>query len=211
MLAILSLCSAFAATNEVGFEVGWLGNSDPRWGTFAEGRTYGTAGLRVGLKVHERVAIIAGWQHGNTGMTLSSPYEEEVYDEEEDAYYGGGSESLRTAFYGDQFTLGGKADVQLFKWLHPYATVQGVGMRALVRFDDDDGDDENLTQVQRAGVTGGVLATAGLDFPIHIGPKYAISPYVELGYGWLAPVVFKDVGALEFDGFAGRTGVALHF
>jgi serine/threonine-protein kinase len=77
--------------------------------------------------------------------------------------------------------------------------------------ESDASDDENVTQVQRGGVTGGFAATAGLDFPIHIGDTFAISPYAEFGYGWLAPMAFKDVGSVKFDGFTGRAGVALKF
>ncbi|MDP2312294.1 MAG: hypothetical protein Q8P41_05265 [Pseudomonadota bacterium] len=208
LLCALALPAA-AATNELSFEVGWLGAPDPAWDLFSNDNALGSVGLRAGFAVHPNVAIIAGWQHAANGATVDVPgAEDETYDEED--YYGGGS-SFETALYTDQFSVGSKADVKVFKWLHPYVTAQLVGMRGLARLDDDSGDDENLTQVQRAGLTGGFLAGGGLDFIIKVRGKVAIAPYVELGYGWMAPLALKDLGTVQFSGFAGRTGVGVRF
>lgn len=207
LLCALALPAA-AATNELSFEVGWLGTRDPSYDLFADGRTLASVGLRGGYAVHPNVAIIAGWQHASTGATVEVPGVENYADDEE--YYEYGT-TFETALYTDQLSVGSKADVKVFKWLHPYVTAQIVGMRGLARLDDDNNDDENLTQVQRAGLTGGFLGAGGLDFLIKVRGTFAIAPYVELGYGWMAPMAFKDLGTLQFSGFAGRAGVGVRF
>ncbi|MDP2304854.1 MAG: hypothetical protein Q8P18_02375 [Pseudomonadota bacterium] len=197
---------AAASSNELSFEVGWIGANDPAWDLFSSGDSLASVGLRGGFAVHPNVAIIAGWQHATNGATV---YFNGAGEEDDDYYDESGS--FRAALYTDQITVGSKADVKVFKWLHPYVTAQVVGMRGLARLDDDSNDDENLTQVQRAGLTGGFLAGGGLDFIIRVRGQVAIAPYVELGYGWLAPMVLPDLGSVQFSGFAGRTGVGVRF
>lgn len=216
MFALTLFSAAMAASNQVSLEAGWLGAPDPNWQTFSPGYSYGTGGVRVGLKVHERVTAVVGWQHGKTGMGLNFEGDTDYVTDDEGYYdeydYGSASE-LGAAFSADQITLGAKADWDLLRWLNPYVVVSGVGMRGVVRFDEDPDDDDNIGQRAVAGMSGGVLATAGLDFPIHLGKesRYAIVPSLEMGYGWIAPMRFEDVGRLQFHGFAGRAGVGLHF
>jgi len=208
MLSLLFALAApaLAASNELSFEVGWFGATDPAFDTFANGNSLGSLGLRAGYAVHPNVAIIAGWQHATNGATIGVP----DTDDTDTEYYGAGS-SFQTALYTDQISVGSKADVKVFKWLHPYVTAQLVGMRGLARLDDDSNDDENLTQVQRAGLTGGFLAAGGLDFLIRVRGNVYIAPYVELGYGWMAPLALKDLGTVQFSGFSGRSGVGVRF
>jgi hypothetical protein len=207
MLALLAF-AAHAATNEVSFDLGWVGASDPAWDFFSDADTLPSYGVRLGYAVHPNVAVIAGWQHavngasvGLPGLAGSSDYE---YDDYDDGH-------VTAAMYSDQILLGAKGDVKIWSWLHPYATVQAVGMRGLVRMDDDPGDDENLTQVQVAGVTGGVEGALGLDFLIPVKGRWKIGLYTELGYGWLAPMRLEDLGSVQFAGFAGRAGVGVRF
>jgi hypothetical protein len=200
---------ASAASHEINFEAGWLNSSDTAWNRFSTSDMYGTYGLRVGVAFHPRIAAIAGWQHGVSGVTIYTG------DFESEEYYEEGEEGgvISTGFYGDQFTLGLKGDVELAKWLHPYATVQAVGLRAIARLDDDQSDDENPGQVQRSGFTGGGLVSLGVDFPIGLGKAntIAIAPYTELGYGLLAPLKLAELGSVQMRGFTGRVGVGLRF
>lgn len=197
-LLLLLLSPAHAADHEINVEAGWLGADDDAWAVFSESGLYGTGGLRIGYAFHPRIAAIAGWQRGRAGAEVYVPGFEEA--------------PLFSGFAADQFTLGVKADVKVFEWLHPYATVQGDLLRAVARFDDDLSEDDNPGQIKAAGVTGGALFTAGLDFPIEIRQSgLAIAPYAELGYGLLAPVTLGDFGDVHLGGFTGRTGVGLRF
>jgi hypothetical protein len=204
-LLLVASAPAFAASREVDVELGWQGSSDPAFGLFSTGASLGSVGIRAGWAVHPRVALIAGWQHGTTGVDVGYEYDTTTS--------GGGipAGGYQTALYSDTITFGAKADLEVKRWLHPYATVQGAGMRALVRLDDDSTDDENLTQIQRVGITGGAIGAAGVEFPIRLNASMALAPYVELGYGWYAPATFADLGTLQFSGFAGRAGAGLRF
>lgn len=215
MLALLALlCGAHAASHQVSAEVGWFGAYDPNWDWFAPGYTFGTFGLRGGVKVHDRVTAIVGWHHGRTGAAVYTDDDgyEYDYDDEGDYVGGAGIGEFHTKFTGDQFSVGAKADWAPIPWVQPYVAVQGVGMLGVARFDDDTTDDENATQTKRVGFTGGALGTVGSDFPIPTGVQgLAVVPYVEVGYAWLAPMKLGDVGDLSFYGFSGRAGLGLHF
>lgn len=202
LAALLALAlPAAAATHEVSFEVGWIGAYDPAWDVFSGGNSLPSYGLRLGFAVHDNVALIAGWQHAvNGGSVGLDGYEDYGYERE-----------FQAAMYTDQINVGAKADVKVWSWFHPYVTAQAVGMRGLARLDDDARDDENLTQVQVAGLTGGFTGAAGLDFLIPIKGRVAIAPYIELGYGWMAPLALRDLGSVQFGGFAGRSGVGVRF
>lgn len=207
--ALLLAFSANAANHEVNLELGWIGARDPAWDTFSNANSHGTFGARVGYRVHPRIAVIAGWHHGSDGLSVEGDYEDEDGDGTADNGIQAGG--YRTAFYGDQVTLGAKADLAVRPWFHPYVAVQGAVMRALVRMDDDAEDDENLTQVQAVGLTGGGVATAGMDFPIPLTPKLSLALYAEFGYALLAPAQFDQLGSIQFGGFSGRTGMGLRF
>jgi hypothetical protein len=202
LLALVT--TALAASNEVDLEVGLLGSGDPTFDRVSEGDVLATYGLRVGVKLHQNVAAIAGWQHGQTGSQLST-YGDTDYD-------GSGTTSLRAAYFGDVFTLGAKGDIRVNEWFYPYVTVQGALERGLVRVDDDASTDENIGQVKQAGVTGGFVAAVGAESPVALGDGgVAIAPYVEVGYGWLAPLQLGDMGSLKLGGVAARVGLGVRF
>jgi hypothetical protein len=204
------LCSllfpAAAATDEISLDVGWLGTADPAFDIFGGG-TLTSVGLRGGIRVHPNVELVLGWQHAANGGEVGLGAADAGYDDDE--YVSGGSFSA--ALLTDQVSVGSKADVKVWSWLHPYVTVQLVGMRGIGRLDDDANDDENLTQVQRVGFTGGAMGALGLDFPIHVKGRVGIAPYLEMGYGWLAPLRLHELGDVQFAGFTGNTGVGVRF
>lgn len=202
------LSSALAATNEVDLEVGWLGTGDTSFNRVSDSDLLPTYGLRVGLKVHDRIAVIGGWQHGQTGVTVSSGGDESYY------YYDGdgGGSSFRSAFYGDLLTVGAKGDVRVNDYFYPYLTAQGAIQLGTVRIDDDPDNDQNLGQLKQSGATGGFVAAVGAEVPVQLGQSgIALAPYLELGYGWLAPMGLSSLGSLRMGGFTGRTGFGVRF
>ena len=198
---------------DISAEIAWLGATDPAWNYFAEDDALVSFGLRAGYAVHPNVSLLVGWQHAANGAVSSAPAVGGalVTDEADDLAYYESSAAFRAAMYTDELSVGAKGGVTVWKWLHPYATLKVVGMRGLVRMDDDPEDDENVTQVEVAGVTGGFSTAAGFDILIPVRGRWIVSPYVELGYGLLAPMQLEDLGTVQFSGFSGRTGMGVRF
>ena len=157
--------------------------------------------------MHDRVAIIAGWQHSQTGGDISTGSDESYY------YYDGGSSSrFRAAYIGDLISVGAKADLRVNDYFYPYLTAQGAIQLGTVRLDDNADNDQNLGQVQQSGATGGFLAALGAEVPVQLGTSgIAVAPYLELGYGWFAPMGLEELGSLKLGGFSGRTGFGVRF
>lgn len=201
-LAALS-APASAGTNELAFELGALGSSDRNWDLFSDGPLLSSMGLRAGYGVNDWLTVVGTWQTARDGSVLYI----ESYDANEyldqDALL-----SLRT----NQLSLGPKFSLDLFSWLHPYATVQGLALLGTVRMDDDAQHDDNLNQYKSSAVTGGGFAALGLDF-ILLREDRPIRPatYLEMGYGRTANLAFDDIGTLGFGGFALRWGVGARF
>lgn len=209
MLLIGMLTAALAADHEVAVEAAWIVGGDNAWHTLASRGAYGSIGVRGGVAVHERVAIVAGYQYGAVGAEIGAWSEDDW--EGEDAYTGAFS-SAAHAFLGHRLMLGAKADVPMANYFAPYALVHGDALIGTVRLDDDAEDDENVTQRARTGATGGFGGALGVSFPVETAsPGLKVTPYLELGYDWFAPLSLGDLGAVQPRGFAGRAGVGLQF
>ena len=192
------LCaSALAAEREVDLELGWLGAEDPAYDLFSEADSLSTWGVRAGWPVMDRLAVVGGWQHGASGMTLQSGEDLEI----------------ATGLWSNAASLGVKADVSMTRWLSLYATVQGAGLFQLARMDDDPEDDENAGQVEAHGFAPGAYAALGPEFLIPLGKdkERSLALYAEFGYGWLAPMELGDFGRIQYMGFSGRLGTGVRF
>ncbi len=189
---------AQAADHELSLELGTAANHQQNWYMFnAESQQLPTWGLRAGVAVHDRLAVIGGWHHGKKGMRMAA----------------GNGSVFASVFYGDSFTLGLKVDVPVAVWFRPYATAQGQGFRGMVRLDDDLYEDDNPNQIEQADFSFGGIGALGTDFrvPFKDG-AWALASYLELGYGYAAPLDFGDLG--ELDGLHGvvfRWGVGVRF
>jgi hypothetical protein len=208
--------TAAAADHELSFELGTTGHSaDDNWQLFddySDAQT--TLGLRAGFAVHDRVAVIAGWQHGASGSWIEMPgYEGGGGDWDEDYYDGYSSgPALGMAYYNDTFSLGAKADWPVAVWFRPYVTVQGLGIMSKVRVDDDTSTDDNPNQLERSAFDFGGAATGGLDFRIPIKQgAWALASYLELGYQYATPASFGELGAMTNRGLLFRWGLGARF
>lgn len=201
----LWLSTALAGTNEVAATLGWLDSGDPAWQVLAQSGACSTWGGHVGLKVHDRVTVLAGYRHGVVGADLgASDWEDGDGDER--------FTSVGTAFYGNTFTLGARADWNAVEFFAPYARVDAQGLLGMVRLDDEPDDDENVTQRQKVSFAPGFDATLGLSFPVPTAlPSLYVTPFLEMGYGWVAPLKLGDLGRVQPAGFTGQGGIALQF
>jgi hypothetical protein len=194
-----SPAAALAADREISLELGTTGHAaEDNWFLFSGQDTLPGFGARLGWPVHERVAVIAGWQHGARGTTVS-PGDD-------------GAGEFAAAYYADAWSAGAKADWGICRWFRPYATVQAVGQRATVRLDDDTGEDDNPNQIQRSDFAVGGLAAGGLDFRVPFAQdRFAVASYLELGYQLLTPSDFDELGSLQNRGLAFRWGLGFRF
>ena len=199
---LASPSTAIAADHEISLELGTTGHGvDDNWFFFNdEADTLTSYGLRAGFAVHDNVSVIGGWHHGARGTRL----EMNGNDESEIA--------PGLAYYADTFSLGAKADWPLWVWFHPYATVQALGIRSLVRVDDIPADDDNLNQLERGAFSPGGAATAGLEFRVPINHNsWALASHLELGYHIGTAADFDELGSLSNQGVVFRWGLGARF
>ena len=216
--AVLAIpTTAVAADHELSVEVGATGHGpDDNWFLFddySDAQT--TMGLRLGYAVHDRVAIIGGWHHGADGTRVEMDGFSGDGDDWDSDYYeesGSGGQALAAAYYNDTFSLGAKADLPVATWFRPYVAVQGLGVRSMVRLDDDTSTDDNPNQLQRTALSPGAAALGGLDFriPINHG-AWAIASHLELGYHIATPASFDELGSLSNRGLVFRWGTGVRF
>lgn len=204
MLTLL-FSTALAASNEVGLSIGWLDSGDPAWRHVAESGAYATWGGHFGLAVHDRVTVLAGYRHGRVGADLDAW----DWDSDESS---SSFNSAKNAFYANTFLLGAKADWEVVESFTPYLGLQAQGLLGMARVDDELDDDENVSQRQQVGFSPGFVVTGGLAFPVPtaVDGMY-VTPWVDAGYGWVAPLKLGDLGRVQPSGFTGQAGVAFQF
>lgn len=157
------------------------------------------AGLRVGWPVHKNVAILGTLEHGASGAEI------EIGD-------GSFSSGMDAAWWGTLLGAGVKVNYDVAKWFEVYGTAQALGVHQLVRVDDDSSVDDNLTQVEAGGLTGGATGSAGVSFRIPFGNTGVSLAFTgELGYLWTAPDQIGDMGPIQLSGVTGRVGTGLRF
>jgi hypothetical protein len=202
LIALTALCIALpsqAADHELSFEMASFAAKDPAWDTFSPDNTMTTLGLRAGYRVHDRVAVIGSYHHTRTGSDL--------YDGINDVTLG------RAAFFGNEFALGGKADLSVKDFMLPYVTLSGLLLYSDVRFDDDPDDDDNPGQVKETTFSGGLRGMGGLEFriPRWEPPGFTVGAYLELGYTYLSPISVGGLGDMDLGGFTVRGGLGVRY
>ncbi|HND34143.1 MAG TPA: hypothetical protein PKY30_02420 [Myxococcota bacterium] len=206
MLSLLLSSLVLAADSsppklELSFQGGWTAANDPRYEVLSSSNVLGSIGLRAGVRVHPRLAVVLDWQHGGSLLQVDSDEDDIRLDS-----------SFNSAFTVDQIGVGVLGDLKVGSWFRPYATVQGVLAVESLRLDDDPDHDDNSTQVHETGVGGGVYGALGVEFRIPLGKSgLALAPYTEWGGSYLSDAKLGQVGAVSFGGFAGRAGIGLRF
>jgi len=202
LIVLAALCAALpaqAADHELSLEMGSLAVRDPAWNTFSSADAMTTLGLRAGYRVHDRVAVIGSYHHTRTGS--------DVFDDDGEGLL------ARAAFFGNEFTLGAKADVSIKDFMLPYVTVSGLVFHSDARFDDAPNDDDNPGQIKETALSGGFRGMGGLEFriPRWEPPGFTVGAYLEFGYTYLSPLSFGDLGDMELGGFTARGGLGVRY
>lgn len=199
LTALVAASPALAADHELGIELGSVGNRDAAYDSFSSADAMTSRGVRVGVAVHDRVAIVGGWHRARNGARL--------YDNTSDY-------ALYTAFLADEFTLGAKVDVPIGDFIAPYALAQGMLFRGVAKFDDDPTDPESLGQVSQAGLAPGVLGAGGVELhvlPDELGIPVGFGVHLEFGYAYIGRMNLADIGDMKPGGALGRAGVSVLF
>ena len=203
MISLLLVQAALGGDRQLDLHVAGQGTDDPGWNLLSEDGHLSSVGLRAGLPVHKYVTVLAGWEHGASGMEFNT------YDQSGDD----GSElSFRTGSYINQFQLGVKSGWGPSHWAKFYGVASADVLYGIVRVDDDPDDDENPGQVQAEGVGVGALGAVGFETAVPLGKSgVSLAFYGELGYTWTAPFNLGDVATIQVDGVSGRVGTGVRF
>lgn len=187
----------------VQLEYGRMANNDPGYDLFNDRNRMPSWGVRGGASIGEHLSIIGGWHRVRRGS------ETWAYYEGEDSFY---ENQLSAAYYADQFTLGPKVGIKLGEIVYPYASVEGMLFRSVIRFDDDTSTKNNLGQVMGAGMAPGLVTAAGAEFRSQTGVVgLMIAFHFDLGYAWVNPVTYGTLGDIQPGGLMGRGGIGLRF
>lgn len=203
MIALIAI-TASAADHEVSIELGSLHNGDEHYDVYQRGDQMPSWGLSAGVKFHDRLAVVGSWHRVRRGSDILLVDYEESFEE---ANIG------RSAFIGDEFTLGVKGDFQVTRWFLPYASVEAMLLRATVRFDDDPDDNESPGQLSNGAAAPGGLFALGIELRIPKGDApFTIAFTYEVGYGLVAQLNFSELGDIQpGGGLAMRSGLGVRF
>ena len=194
--------TAQAADHAVSVEIGTLQNSDASYDLFGYSNAMTSYGLRGAYAVHDRISITAGYHHHQRGARV------EQWDGETDEY----AASFVNVYNAHLISVGGRADLQPWKWLQVYTRLSGLMVVGTVRMDQNTDSRTNPGQIRAVGVSGGAEWLGGLEFQIGLlrsrgkdrsKPRLKLATYVEAGGGVVARHGYgsvKDVNA-EVDGF----------
>jgi hypothetical protein len=196
LFAVVSPAAMASETFEASFEISTLQVADDNFDLFSSRGAIVTPGLRLGVAVHERVTLVAGWHHGRTGGELRGPSDEFL---------------LHTALFTHQYSLGVKATLPVDYVVVPYATLQGTLFHAVARFDDAPRVWDSPGQLTRVGLAPGGSLTGGAE--INIPVDWAAKPklHIEAGYGLFSGANFEDIGSLRPGGYTIRAGMGASF
>jgi hypothetical protein len=151
------------------------------------------------------LSIVGSIAHGARGATA------EIYTNDSDDSWEEESGELRMAIYNDRLSAGAR----YLLWgerVQVYGTAQAHALRSVVRLDDDDVHDDNVTQLERAALTAGASADLGVSMTMPLD-SLTVTPlgWVEMGYDLFLPSQFEDLGNLNLSGVSMRLGVGIQF
>jgi hypothetical protein len=191
---------------ELHAEIGSTAYNDEHYDVFSRSDQLPVRGLRVGVRVHERVVAQAGWSHGARGATVYLNNDVSLDFEDDQG-------SLSTAYYADALSLGAKVDVPfLQRTIYPYLGVRGQMVHQRIRLDDDRDDPDSPGQSQSTAWAPGYEAVGGVEVRTPtIADTVRFAWTLELGRAGVAEATFEPLGTLRSGGLVFRTGVGARF
>lgn len=208
---LMALVALALAGDASAADLGWslsgelanVHNADPSWDLFSSRDGMPSRGLRAGLKVGPHVTAHAGWQRISRGADVRVPT------------FGGtgkGVADVRMAFLADAYALGAQVALPLKEVVAPYASVDGMVLRGVMKLDEDTETRENLGQVVGSGFSPGVSTTGGLELRSPMAPAgWQAAVYLEGGWSWFARGDYGAFGQMQPGGLVVRGGLGLRF
>lgn len=192
-LLALNPLAAQAAEHELSLVLGIIETTDDAATLYTRDETAGARGARLGVRVHDRVAVVADYDHFGRGAVLDS------------------EDSLAIAWTGNRYALGARADVAVTSWFRPYFLAEGALTHARLRVDEDRNSRVNDGQYAWAGIAPQGIAALGLDLgtPRDEYSGLGVGGWFEVGYGLGAPVSFEGLGAIDTGGWQVRGGIGI--
>lgn len=196
---LLSVSTASAVSVEVGVATTTLPLHDPDLRTWYSSELPTLLGFRAGVGFGDNVAVIADFRTAYRGAEVSTP----------------AFTSFETAMALDQLALGARVGKSfLDEVVRPYGIAELTVLRSGLRFDDDPADDDSPGQSRQQAFAPGFTVQAGFEVSPQRESAGMLDPagFVELGYGYTAPLTFADLGTVRpGGGFVGRVGFVMRF
>jgi hypothetical protein len=200
MIALFALMSTASALSlEVGVTSSTLPLKDEDLRTWSDSKLPQLWGFRAGVGFGDSVAIVADGRFAYRGSVVSNA----------------SFPTFETAMSFDQIGLGGRFGKSfLDEVVRPYGIAEVTVLRSGLRFDDDPVDDHSPGQTLTQAFAPGFNVAAGFEVSPQRDAAGMLDPagWLELGYGYTAPLVYNDVGTLRpGGGFVARLGFAMRF
>jgi hypothetical protein len=209
---LLATARAESPTAEVSFEMTSIANHDPAYDLFHEEDGMGLPGVRLGYRVHPRVAVVGAWGALRTGARAYTGSYTTTSTYGYDTSTTGGSGQYVAAMTAHQARLGLRADVPIGRdVLLPAVSASAVALPTRWRFDGDPSVNDPVSQVSASGVPVGFEATGGAELRVPTRGTWTAAVFLDLGGTWLSRAAFGAIGEMKPGGFTAHGGVGLRF
>ena len=220
---LVTSASAWAGIGgEASFETGNISNSDETFALVSPTERLRSGGVRAGVRLTERLTVLAGYHHSNIESTVrfygdDGGYEgtydyEDYYDE--DVNTGAHATSFDTRLSTHIISVGPKLDVNIKGVFYPYISAQALVTVQNMALGDDLNGSNSATEVLASGSTVGAAGMLGAEFRtppgiLPFGSQVAL--YFELGHTVTSVATFEPIGDMQNSGYTVRSGVGLRF
>lgn len=207
-LLLWMVAGAFAADHELTVDFGTHQTADRSFDLFSSDESVASRGVRVGVAVSDRLAIVGDWHHQAQGARTYA------WETDDCGYYDecGDSMEFIAAWRAEEFALGAKYDVMAFPWLQFYGVAQADALIGHVWLDADSSDPDSPSQVKEGGFAPGGQAALGIEARLpQGGAPFTLGADFEVGYAVFGKVNADPIGNLDPSGAYVRLGAGVRF
>lgn len=204
---------------EASFEMGNISNNDETFSLVSPTERMRSGGFRAGVRLTERLTVLAGYHHSDISSTVRFYGDEggyqgtyDYYDEDIDT--GNNASSFDTQLSTHIVSVGPKLDLNIKGVFYPYISAQALVTMQNMALGDDLNGANSATEVLASGSTIGAAGMLGAEFRtppgiLPFGSQVAL--YFELGHTVTSAATFEPIGDMQNGGYTVRSGVGLRF